>query len=302
MTGVQTCALPIYSALIENSSWSSGHPCGAVISVKERFNTLGFYEYYCLTQGYNGPTVLKLDNNLQPFPISSPNALNNEFTYNYSYNIPSAIVEACVLTINNTALAVGDPVGFQVAGTDIPAGVIFYFSSYFNGATNCSSTLTTMAGTQPLGIVDQLVPANPMGGFNSCSNFQIVVSGGNTSMNYPCTTSNGTVASGSNQRSLNPATGLTETDFNDGSMIAFPNPVNTSHMLLFAGSKNSKIHIELFNALGQKVAELNDAEETTTGEMKAEINFNALTIEKGIYLISAQIDGKTYREKVIYSK
>lgn len=265
-----------------------------VIDIVERLNSFNDYEYYALLNSNAGMQVLKLDDQGNPFPVSSPNALHNEFIY----DLPSAqSATATSISYVNTPASTAD-VGIQVFGTanNFPGFSSSYaVSAYFNGETNCHRTLTTIQSVHPGSVFEMNIPFNQFGSFSSCNNFQIHAFFTGNSVNYPCY---GLVAQGSNQRTLS------FTGFADGEepvkWRVYPNPVNIHDKFFvnYSQKENSKVTISLYNLMGQQL--LNIIPDTNTeGEHEQVIDLVNLNIPAGVYIISTKIDETVYTQKIV---
>jgi hypothetical protein len=296
LTRLGTMGNPLWSSLVGNSGAGSSNFSGPVISLIERPNTLGTYEFHALTASSLGMTVLKLDDMGDPFPISSPNALYNEF----NYDMPATLPAEPVAISYNTSASWGD-IGLQVLGTDdgsfSPGSVraAYCVSAYFNGETNCNKNLTQLTGSSAFPAnPTPFTPATIMNIFNGCNNFAVSVGGGNNSLNIPC---QGNMSSGSNQR----VTGIGYEDANE--MVSlYPNPLAERATLSFQGFNNTPVNIRLFNSIGQKVADIEEITEQAPGRMMATIDVQALGLVPGVYFLEADINQVTTRIKLVCTR
>ncbi|PBQ33416.1 hypothetical protein CNR22_17060 [Sphingobacteriaceae bacterium] len=267
---------------------------GAVVDVTERLNTFNNYEYYALLDSDAGLHVLKLDYSGQPFPTSSPNALHNEFIYNLSSSLPPKA--ASISYIDNAAS--NSNAGIQVFGTSShwPGFSSSYVvSAYFNGEINCYPTLTTMQGMGQGSLVSYNALVTRFGSFAACTNFQVqsfIIGAG---INFPCS---GFLSSGSNQRSISATSDLPENKMENFSV--FPNPTQHKATLNYSASDNSKTTIALYNLVGELIWN-KTLEIATAGTFQEEIDFNALNIQKGIYIAICNSNGKNYKQKIVYT-
>ncbi|MDR3625601.1 MAG: carboxypeptidase regulatory-like domain-containing protein [Ignavibacteriaceae bacterium] len=79
----------------------------------------------------------------------------------------------------------------------------------------------------------------------------------------------------------------------------YPNPFNPSTIISFTLPLNSRVHLEVYNILGQKVAELLN-KQMDAGSYS--INFNAVHLSSGVYLYRLQTDHFTATKKMILAK
>jgi len=266
-----------------------------VIDIVERLNTFNNYEYYALLNSSVGMQVLKLNDQGNPFPVSSPNALFNEFVY----DLPAlnASKATSISYMNSQAFSVD--VGIQVFGTAsnfTGFSSSYVVSAYFNGETNCFRTLGNIQGLQTGPQTGAGMPASKFGSLSSCSNFQILAFFPGGSINYPCS---GLVPAGSNQRGI--PSGVNQQLEEEESFKVFPNPVSDKTQVNYSCSDNSKISIDVYSALGQLVWHVQPAAELA-GNYRQEVDFSSLDIAGGVYFVNTTVDGKTHKQKVIYNK
>jgi hypothetical protein len=140
------------------------------------------------------------------------------------------------------------------------------------------------------------IPANQFGSFSSCSNFQVQVIYPGGAMNFPCS---GLMASGSNLKEAL-ATGLKESDPDMSDFSVFPNPASRETTVKINIQENEKVIIKLQNILGQDLFELPVAL-GVTGEIENTIDLASLSLTDGVYFVVAQINGKTTKQKLVYS-
>ena len=79
----------------------------------------------------------------------------------------------------------------------------------------------------------------------------------------------------------------------------YPNPFNAVTKIPFAVPKAANVRIELYNALGQRVAVLLDAKEQPGMH---ELVFDASNLASGFYLYSFQTEGYHFVKKMILAK
>jgi hypothetical protein len=271
---------------------------GANLGVKDilgRLNTFNTYEYYALLNSNVGMQVLKLDELGNPFPISSPNSLYNEFVYDLPALIPSRATS--ISYVNSTA--VGADVGIQMYGTSsnfFGFSNSYFVSAYFNGETNCYRTLTTIQNVNKGSITVDLDNTVKHGSFSPCSNFQVVAFFTGGTANYPCA---GLVPAGSNQRSL--PSGINIESEEEGSFSVFPNPVADKAQVNYVAADNSVVDIFVYSLLGQELLHQHP-EAKLAGNYVEELDFSSLTIKSGVYFITTIVDGKSHKQKIIYNR
>ena len=288
----------IWSKLIKPSSGINS----GVADIIERRNTSNNFEYYGVLASNAGMVVIKLDDSGNPFPISSPNALYNEFVYNisaYGSATPNSI--SCINNTGTPSLNSSINPGIQVFGTtnNFPGFTSSYVvSAYFNGQTNCSGNLTTINSVSPGPYFIEVPMAIKYGSLPTCSNFQILAFFPGGSVNYPCS---GLMSNGSNQRGMVtgiPAVAITNSDID---FNVYPNPVSNKATVNYTSGDNDKIKIEVYNLLGQSIKTL-QPEGRTAGSNTEEIDFNDLKIESGVYFVALTINNNLYKQKILYTK
>jgi len=266
-----------------------------VIDIVQRYNTFGNYEYYALLNSNVGMQVLKLDDQGNPFPNSSPNALHNEFAYDLPSLIPSKATS--ISYVNSPALTAD--VGIQIFGTasNYPGVSSSYaVSAYFNGETNCYRTLSNIyKSTQGPGAMTE-VTAGKFGSLSACSNFQILAFFPGGAINYPCF---GLMSSGSNQRAM--PTGINQQDELNENFSVSPNPVSDKALINYSISDNSVVNIDVYDLLGQHIISFHP-EESLAGTYQQELDFNSLNVKSGVYFVSTTVDGKLHKQKIVYTK
>lgn len=81
----------------------------------------------------------------------------------------------------------------------------------------------------------------------------------------------------------------------------FPNPSAGSTSISYSLKKNSKIVIEIYNTLGQKIETIVNAEQQV-GEYKYNFNSKDKEYQDGLYLVKFTLDGKSVMKKIILNK
>jgi hypothetical protein len=266
-----------------------------IVDVIERLNTFSNYEYYALISSASGMVVTKMDDMGMPFLLNS-NVSSNEFVY----NLPAAS-PAIPASISQIPGPVGfSDVGIQVYGTanNWPGVASAYVvSAYFNGETNCFKNLliqnTPKSG--PSGM--KMHPFSQRPGLGSCNNFvvQALLPGG--TLNFPCA---GVMLNGNNQRAL--PTGVEEIEGENNSFGVRPNPVADKAIITYNAQENETVAIDLYNLLGEHVRTIQSGKTNTSGTFTEEVDFNNLLLEKGVYLVTLNLNGYVQKQKVIYTK
>ena len=266
-----------------------------VIDIVERLNTFNNYEYYALLNSSVGMQVLKLDDKGYPFQTSSPNALYNEFVYDLpALNSSKA---TSISYVNSPAYSVD--MGIQVYGTAsnfTGFSSSYVVSAYFNGETNCYRTLTTMQGLNRGPVFNTGLWVNQSSGFVACTNFAVVAFFPGGAINYPCS---GLMASGSNQRSM--PSGISMETNDEENFSVYPNPVSDKTQVSYSASDNSEVSIDLYSLLGQHLAHI-QPEAKLAGTYKEEIDFSSLDLQSGVYFVTTIVDGKSHKQKILYTR
>ena len=281
----------IWSKVIEPSMGSNL----GVIDILERLNTFNKYEYYALLNSNVGMQVLKLDDEANPFSLSSPNNLHNEFVYDLPSIVPAKATS--ISYVNHPALTAD--VGIQVFGTSSNFSGFsssYAVSAYFNGETNCYRTLGVIQnftkGTRNI----LSFTTNQYGSFSTCSNFQIQTFFPGGSVNYPCS---GLVASGSNLRTMPSGTAIQTNE--EENFSVYPNPVADKATVSYSVLDNSKVIIYVYSLLGEQLLQL-EPEAKLAGNYTEEIDFSAMNLKNGIYFVTTVVDGTAHKRKIVYTQ
>jgi hypothetical protein len=262
------------------------------VDVLERYNTLSNYEYYGLVKSSAGMVVVKLDDAGLPFPIAGP-VLSNEFVYDLAGTAPSE--PACLSAINGPP---GSPdVGLQVYGTAFNLSGLassYMVKTYFNGETNCSSTLTVQnpVSAAPVTIMN-MVPL-VFTGLGACSNFQVVAWFPGGTLNFPCS---GYMQSGSNQRLT--LTAIDENVQATEGIAVYPNPADDALHVNFTLMNNETVAVELLDVLGKKVLSLPAMSGSDLESPERSIELSLANIPSGIYFVSLNKNGFVSKHKVL---
>ena len=89
------------------------------------------------------------------------------------------------------------------------------------------------------------------------------------------------------------STGINEIE-NDEQFSVYPNPVNNNLQIYFTAKSNSKINIELINALGKTVK--SEMYETAMGGI---LSMNVSAVANGVYFLRINENGNSVNKKLI---
>ena len=271
-----------------------------VLDVIERYNTFNQYEYFALAQSALGMLVYKLDDAGNQFPISTPNALNNEFLYNIGINnVPSSISYM-------NGLATGVNEGLHIFGSveNWPGTRSrHYVHAYFNGESPCWSSYS-QCGTAPTNVPQNNFMPQILPGFTACSNFAVYFMSGQTGCNFPCQAYS---SAGSNQRTMETSIPadvpvLTNPEDVQSPISVYPNPVKDKFTVSYDTENNSTVKIDLYTITGQHVSTIESKNNADPGHFEAELDLSTLNLASGIYYINATVNGRQYHEKINYTK
>ncbi len=273
---------------------------GEVVDVIERLNTLNNYEYFALTQSNVGMLVYKLDDSGMPFPYLAPNAIYNE----YAYSSGGTVFGPTSISYVNNPSSINN--GLHVYGTSDQFGwpgllSRLYVHSYFNGENSCASISSNCSFGPCITIQNNF---NPMvtAGPTSCNNFAINYVPGGVGCNLWC---NNFVSAGSNQKTANnsiPADPYPTERVNlfNETLKVSTSPNQDKIFIKYKSNENSPIKIDLYNVLGQYIKTLESTTQGPSGSFTVEADLKKLNLERGVYIIDANINGTKHREKFIY--
>ena len=95
-------------------------------------------------------------------------------------------------------------------------------------------------------------------------------------------------------------TGIVEVDENFDVKV-FPNPYTDKTNIAYALTKKSKVHIEIFNAIGVKVADLVNGDQFA-GSYKLQFSAADYGFSSGVYYLRMNVDGQLYTKKMVEVK
>jgi hypothetical protein len=265
-----------------------------ILSINERINpSSGKIEYYSLLNSTTGFIVGKLDEIGQPVNVSDPSK-NSEFGYNIS---ASEIASPNNLSIENGTVGL-PPTGIHVYGTlnSSISNEVFIVSSYFNGVSGCQS-ITNLGGSEEISTQMNFDPYFVYAGLQACPNITIqnVSNGGGF---YGC--GGGLSTNGSNQRSP-VVSSIGETEGIAPGVKVFPNPVKGVAKITFPASQNSLSTISIYDISGRMVFNTSITEKAGIAELNYELDFKAMQVEPGIYLIRMLSGDRILQKKIIYT-
>jgi PKD repeat protein len=84
----------------------------------------------------------------------------------------------------------------------------------------------------------------------------------------------------------------------DFDVKVFPNPYQHSTNIAYALTKKSNIHIEIYNAIGVKVVDLIN-EDQTAGSYKMQFSAADYGFSSGVYYLRMNVDGQLYTKKLV---
>ncbi|HKL15194.1 MAG TPA: T9SS type A sorting domain-containing protein, partial [Balneolaceae bacterium] len=79
----------------------------------------------------------------------------------------------------------------------------------------------------------------------------------------------------------------------------YPNPFNNQTTLEYALTGTSSVLLEVYNAIGQRIATLVDEDQN---EGRYEVNFDASGLASGVYLYRIIVDGEADTRKLMLVK
>jgi hypothetical protein len=255
--------------------------------VAERWSAFnGIYENYGSCAANAGFTVFKLDDTGTPFNISYFG--RDEFVYNNSGNNTTWPVD---MTFYNTGAPYDE--GLHLFGNlnNGGPGRHYFAQAYFSGEDGCNAPAVIASYSMSMPNITAQTPSNGSN-LTVCNGFNITQTSNSTYV--PVCGPVNSVGGGSNNKSV----GITQQAADNKMISVSPNPVKDMLQLNFGAVAKGDIKIDVQNCLGQHVKSLTISQ--TDG--KAAVDFSSLNVESGVYLIHANISGKTYNAKVVYDK
>lgn len=272
-----------------------------IVDIVQRQNTFNNTEYYALAQSsLSGMLVYKLDVDGSPFPISTPNALNNEFFYSIGGSVTTPV---SISADNSPTINEGLHI-FGSADNTSPFISRFYTHAYFNGE-NCNVSSSTSSYTNVIAL-QQSMNAIESPGMASCGNFNVLFVSGHTGSNLFC---NNYSNAGSNQRMSENHTAIpadpAPVNNSERFLIepkVYPNPASENVVIELPTETGDLVQLDLFNILGEHVATLSYEKSGQAERNHIVAELNNLEIKNGIYLLRIRINQLIKEVKIVIQK
>ncbi len=262
-----------------------------IVSVFERLNTMGMFEYFGVGISFSGYSVLKLDDGGVPFSMGS-----NEFTY----DSPLGIWSEPISMKEVTSAGPSPTEGLHIFGNAqlSTAGDAYLASAYFNGVSGCETGLLNIVNSGPGPNSVIAPPILQSNGPTLCTNYVIIPFDLNTPPNFIC---NGpSVAGGSNARKVSSING--EELNSPADFAVYPNPVKNTAVISYEVVQNSDVTIELYNYMGQLVKTIEKSVAKEKGVYEVTLDLKNSDLANGVYFINTTLNNQTTKQKIIYSK
>ncbi len=289
----------LWSSLIQPAAVPAGGFAGDEISrVYERFNTTSSpssYEYYGVAGNnyYINAGGIVPQRNLNVYKLDD-NGLNTLLPNEFHYTKGEAPNGYAALTGIETSGGAND--GIQAFGSLQGSNIHYFVKSYFNGYSGCNEdieSINTIYGGPQLDMsfttsFIALTPCTTGVNFNITSvaltPFQLCYAS-----SLPLPASNARIAVGINEETA-------ELDLEGVSV--YPNPIVTNATIAFSSALSQPATVSVYNTLGQKVKDYR----LNANESEMTLDFDALHIESGIYIIQVATGDKKNTYKVIYQQ
>lgn len=266
------------------------------VALQERKSGVYGFTYYGAVLSQKGMLVLKLNDAGLPFTAVPPIDNLNEFLYAGVFSSPSVVRDLSY--IDNAT----NDVGIQVYGTDPATGGNAYFvEAAFNGdsdvgaCTNSHLTTGMPAVPGPTNIISSTTPTQT--GLPQCTNFFVTTASVSIAPKVVCTSA-ALPPGGSNNRT----TGIAELHNSSSAFVVSPNPVTDRLDVTFSASVSDNVDIRLYDYTGRYIQSIPVTESNSNLQHVASLNMSTLSIESGIYIISATINGVKSTQKIVYTK
>lgn len=102
-----------------------------------------------------------------------------------------------------------------------------------------------------------------------------------------------------NTVNVNSATAISEGNLNENEIRVFPNPFSGSTNIIYTLNQKSYVILEVFNVMGEKVAEIENAS-IQAGTHRFQLN--AFGLNSGIYLLKMNVDGQISTTRMVLEK
>jgi hypothetical protein len=273
------------------------------VGVIERYSThYSSYMYYAATTSSTGMVVLKLDDNGDSYTSTTP--VDNASEFKYQANTGNFPTTVDLSYLNNGG---SHDQGIHVFGYyDNTNGQMFLATAPFNGFINstappCDNSATNTITSQSSGpIRSGTVGITMTSGLTKCSIFSITSGTVAVLTNTYC--ANHFTIAGQISMNKESLTSLTELKEMNDFFNIYPNPANEKIQIEFKAPQKASLEIKLLDVLGRFIANLPVPESITEGKQSFEIDLGKFALKNGIYFLSTNLNGKEYRQKLIYNQ
>ena len=259
----------------------------ADIQVRKRPNSDTSDFYALINSNIVGSIVVKFAASWHLYGPPSP-------FYETFYNVPGRLTEPCALDFIDAPNAPDKGLKvFASMGNLIPAGH-YLANGYFSLETGCNPIGTiNLSNVVSLNYTNQITP---FGSLSTCASI-ILVPDNSPGFHQVCGPY-AYIAGGSNARTIASSEPLSSTELIKTEV--YPNPSNGLTNLNLELVEKSYVKLELCNAIGQIVANIEDGV-FEAGTHAVEFNLKNLSLDAGIYFVRNTVNHKTSTVKLIYA-